>query len=332
MVSKNVIKKVISKVTKKKQSNKVTKKKQDADTKVNEDQRKSKNSKSKIKEYDLIVIGSGGGTQISSPAFDKGYNTALIEESKLGGTCLNRGCIPSKMLIHPANIAQQIKEAKKFDINATFKSANLQKLLRRINKETDGDSAGIKTWYDQRKKGFGFYEGHGKFVGDKIIKVNDELITAKKIFIATGARPFIPAIPGLKGTPFMTSTQALRSRTLPKKLIVIGGGYIGCELGHAYSALGSEMHMIVKGDKLLQREDKQVSDVFTKIFSKKHNMHFNVNTDKIEYKNKKFTLYLKDNNGKRSTISGDALLIATGVSPNTDKLGLENTQIKTNKR
>lgn len=286
-----------------------------------------------MKEYDLIVIGSGGGTQISSPAFDMGYKTALIEESKLGGTCLNRGCIPSKMLIHPANVASSIKESPKFDIQAKFSSTDLQKLLKRINKETDGDSRGIKTWYEQRKKGFGYYPVHGKFVADKVIQVGKDKITAKKIFIATGARPFIAPIPGLKGTPFMTSSEALRSRKLPKKLIVIGGGYIACELGYAYSALGSDVQWLVRDKALLRREDSEVSKIFTKVFAKREKVHFGTNTEKVDYnkKTKQFTLHL-NKAGKKLTISGDAVLVATGVKPNSDKLGLENTKIKTSKR
>jgi mycothione reductase len=284
-----------------------------------------------MKKYDLIVIGSGGGTQISSPAFEMGYKTALVEEGKLGGTCLNRGCIPSKMLIHPANVASTIKEAGKFDIKAVFKSANLDKLLKRINAETDGDSDGIKKWYKKRNSKFGFYDSHAKFVSDKVIEVKGEKITADKIFIATGARPFVPAIPGLEGTPFMTSTEALRSRKLPKKLIVVGGGYIACELGNAYSALGSDVHWLVRDNALLRREDGQVSKVFTRVFAKREKVHFGVNTEKVEYKKRKFTIHIVKK-GKKSKIVGDGLLMATGVKPNSNKLGLENTKIKTNKR
>ncbi len=284
-----------------------------------------------MKKFDLIVIGSGGGTQISSPAFEMGYKTAIIEESKLGGTCLNRGCIPSKMLIHPANVASTIKEAAKFDIKAKFNSANFNKLLKRINRTTDKDSNGIRFWYEKRKKDFVYYPRHARFISDKVIEVNKEKITAKKIFIATGARSFIPPIPGLEGTPFMTSKEALRSRKLPKKLLVIGGGYIACELGYAYSALGSNVHWIVRDKALLTREDSEVSRVFTKIFSKSRSVHFNTTTEKVEYKNKKFILTIKKN-GKKSKLIGNGLLIATGVKPNSDKLGLENTKIKTSKR
>jgi mycothione reductase len=285
-----------------------------------------------MKKFDLIVIGSGGGTQISSPAFDLGKSVALVEKGKLGGTCLNRGCIPSKMLIHPANVASTIKESAKFNITAKFKSANLEKLLHRINNTTDGDSRGIKEWYKKRRKGFGYFNGHAKFVSNKVIEVNGEKITANKIFIATGASPFIPPIPGLEATPYMTSTEALRSRKLPKKLLVIGGGYIACELGYAYSALGSDTHWLVRDRALLRREDGNVSDFFTRHFSANHNIHFNVNTEKVEYKGGKFILHLVSRGGHKSKIVGDALLVATGVKPNTNNLGLENTKINLTKR
>jgi mycothione reductase len=285
----------------------------------------------KIKKYDIIVIGSGGGTQISSPAFDLGKKVALIEKGKLGGTCLNRGCIPSKMLIHPANVASAIKESGKFDINTKIASINLPKIIKRINATTDGDSRGIKSWYKKRNNKFGFYDGHARFLSDKIIEVNGKKITAKKIYIAVGASPFVPPIPGLDRTPYWTSTDALRSRKKPKKMIVIGGGYIACELGYAYSALGSEVHWLVRDKALLKREDGQVSKVFTKVFSKREKIHFNTNTNKVEHRNGKFIVSI-DKKGKKSKIVGDALLVATGVKPNTKDLGLENTKIKKNKR
>ena len=110
-----------------------------------------------MKEYDVIVIGSGGATQISNPAFDLGKKVAVIEKGKLGGTCLNRGCIPSKMLIHPGNVASIIKEAKKFDIDAGIKSINLIKIIKRINQTTDKDSNGIRTWYNEKHSRFAFF-------------------------------------------------------------------------------------------------------------------------------------------------------------------------------
>ncbi len=279
-----------------------------------------------MKKYDVLVIGSGGGTKISTPAANIGYKAAIIEKSKWGGTCLNRGCIPSKMFIHPANVAQQIREAKKYGIKSSISSIDFPKLVKRINRETDADSRSIPRFYN-KKKNLDYFHGHAKFLSNKIVEVNGEKLTAKKIFVATGASPFVPKIPGLEGTPFMTSTEALRNRKKVKKLLVLGGGYIGCELGHAYGSLGSEVHLLVRGKELLAREDLEVRREFTKQFAKHYHVHFNINTEKIEYKKGKFVLTLRSKKGL-SKISGDGLLVATGVQPNTKNLGLENTSIR----
>jgi dihydrolipoamide dehydrogenase len=208
---------------------------------------------------------------------------------------------------------------------------NLPKILKRINATTDGDSSGIKKWYKKRNSKFGFYDGHARFISDKVVEVNGKKITAKKIYLATGASPFVPPIPGIDRTPYWTSSDALRSRKLPKKLIVIGGGYIACELGYAYSALGSEVHWLVRDKALLRREDGQVSQTFTKVFGKREKVHFKTETKKVEFKDGKFTVHIKKGR-KKTTMTGDALLVATGVKPNTADLGLENTKIKRNKR
>src|SRR3989344_3476765 len=276
-----------------------------------------------MKEYDLIVIGAGGGIEISTALSEQGKKVALIEKEKLGGTCLNRGCIPSKMLIHPANVAAQIKEAKKFEITVSGLKINFRELVRRINKTVDKESASISPDYD-------VYTDEARFVADKVIEVKGKTITAKTIVIATGARSSIPPLEGLKGTPFMTSKEALRNTKLPKRLLIIGGGYIGCELGSAYASLGSKVIFVVR-DQFMGREDGDIKVEFTKAFVKRHQVSYG-DTTKVEYKNKQFTITVKDSKGKLSKVVGDQLLMATGIQPNSDNLGLENTKILKNDR
>lgn len=285
-----------------------------------------------MKEYDLIIIGGGGGLKLLGPALKAKKKVAVIEKDRLGGTCLNRGCIPSKMLIHPADVALEIKNASKFDIKVKSKvDVNFSKLITRINKTVLDDSLGISKRYEQSKE-IDYFPYEAKFVSDKVLEVNGTKIKGKKIIIAVGARPSVPPIPGLQGTPYWTSTEALRTKKLPKKLIVIGGGYIAVELGHAHSALGSDVHFLVRG-KMIAREDSQVIDTFEKVFSKEHNVHREITTDKVEYnkKTKKFTVWYTQMNKHKKKIIGDALLVATGVRPNNDLLGLENTKVKINK-
>ncbi|MCR4337326.1 MAG: dihydrolipoyl dehydrogenase [Candidatus Omnitrophica bacterium] len=278
-----------------------------------------------MKKYDVIVIGSGGGAKITSPAARLGLKVACIEKDALGGTCLNRGCIPSKMLIHPADVAIQIREAKKFDIeNDPAFHVNFARLIERISNTIDSDSAQIAQAYE-RNSNIDFYHGAARFLTNKVIEVNGEQITADKIFISVGTRPSIPSIEGLEGTPFMTSTEALRNPQLPSKMVVLGGGYIATELGHAYGALGTEVHFLVRSQ-LLRREDSQVSEEFQRIFSQYHQIHFGIPI-KVNHRNGVFRVTYQAADGSQHSLMADSLLVATGIVPNTDTLSLENTNI-----
>ncbi len=280
-----------------------------------------------MKKYDVIVIGSGGGSKITSPAAKMGFKVAVLEKDRLGGTCLNRGCIPSKMLIHPAYLATQIKEAHKFDIHIDpHFQVDFAKLITRISQTVDADSDSIEAGY-KRNPNIDFYRARARFIDDKALEVNGERITADKIFIATGARPHIPALPGLAGTPYMTSAEALRNRKLPKRLIVLGAGYIAVELGYAYRALGSEVHFLVRS-RFLRDEDIQVAEEFTRVFAQLCDVHFGAVPTRVEHSNDTFRVAYQKQDGGTEQLTADALLVATGVTPNTDTLGLENTSIQ----
>ena len=280
-----------------------------------------------MKNYDVIVIGSGGGSKIASPAAKLGYRVAVLEKDRLGGTCLNRGCIPSKMLIHPAYVATHIQEAHKFDIHIDpHFSVDFAKLITRISRTVDADSGSIEAGY-QHNPNIDLYHAPGRFISDKTLEVGGEKITADKIFIATGARPHIPTISGLTRTPYMTSTEALRSLRLPRRLIVLGAGYIAVELGYAYRALGSEVHFLVRS-RFLRHEDPQIAEEFTRVFSQLCSVHFGAVPSRVEYDDGAFLLTYQKQDGRAQHLTSDALLVATGVTPNTDMLGLENTSIQ----
>lgn len=279
-----------------------------------------------MKTYDVIVIGSGGGSKIASPAAKMGLKVAVIEKAALGGTCLNRGCIPSKMLIHPADVAVEVKEAHRFDIknNPQF-SVDFQKLITRISATVDQDSANIGLAY-QKNPNIDFYPTKARFVFDKVIHVAGEEITAPKIILAVGTRPAVPLIAGLADVPYMTSTEALRNIRLPGKMIVLGGGYIACELGHAYGALGTEVHFLVRS-RLLRQEDSEVSTEFIRMFSQRYHVHSSAVPRRVEYENGIFTVTYETAGGEEKYISADALLVATGTVSNADTLDLHKTNI-----
>ena len=280
-----------------------------------------------MKEYDVIVVGSGGGAKIVSPAASIGQKVAIIEKDAFGGTCLNRGCIPSKMFIHPADLMEQIREATKFEIgHDPLFNPNFAALAERISQTVDKQSAGIAPAYEKNPN-IDVYKAQARFIGNKLIAADGQVLTADKIFIATGARPHIPNIPGLADTPYMTSTEALRATQLPKKLIVIGAGYIAVELGHVYGAFGSQVHFIVRSG-LIRHADTDLQKEFSEQFSKRHTIHYGT-PESVSHQNGEFSVTYQTKDGQSLTLKADALLIATGVTPNSDNLALEKTDITT---
>ncbi len=279
-----------------------------------------------MKEYDIIIIGGGGGLKLIQPALKLGLKIAVIEKESLGGTCLNRGCIPSKMLIHPANVLTAAKNMQKYSITNKGKyTVNFAELIERVSTTVDNESQAIAKSYKKNPL-IDYYHTTGKFIADKVIGVDDIEITAQAIFVAVGSRPMIPEIPGLADTPFMTSKEALRSKQLPKKLLVIGGGYIGCELGHVYGALESETTFFVRG-KYFEREDVSIREAFQSTFEKRHHTIYGLREMKVQHNGKEFTITGKNPAGKKIIERGDALLVATGIIPNTDTLDLDKTNI-----
>lgn len=283
-----------------------------------------------MKTYDVIIIWSGWGTKLRA-ATEVGKKVAIIEKGRLGGTCLNRGCIPSKMLIYPADLMTHIKEdTEKFGINVDTPTIDFKSLIKRVQKEIKADSESIEPSYEKSPL-VDLYKGHGKFISDKVIEVNWEELTAEKIYIATGSKPQVPPIEGLADTPYFTSTEALANTSQPKKMIVIWGWYIATELGHFYGATGTDMHFLVRSE-MLKNEDKDIRAEFSKDFAKRYNLHYGISPIKVEHKDGIFFVTVQDKDKNKSIMESDALFVATGVVPNTDNLWLENTQITTNKR
>jgi len=281
-----------------------------------------------MKKYDILVIGGGGGLKIASPAAAMGYRVAVVEKEAMGGTCLNRGCIPSKMLIHPADIRRTLQDIEKLHLGLEGEvTSDFSTLIQRINKIVGADAEDVAVKY-RNHASIDFYESEARFVSDKVITVNGMEITAARIFIATGSRPAIPPIPGLEGTPYMTSREALQNETLPRTMAVVGGGYIGVELGHAYGALGAEVHFVVRSH-FLRNEDDAVIEEFTRVFSCDHTIHMGKSPVSVSYDGRTFSIVLRDSQGTEDTLCVEALLVATGVVPNTNDIGLEMTGIDT---
>jgi len=281
-----------------------------------------------MKKFDVLVVGSGAGLEVASFASEKDMSVAIVEEGPLGGTCLNRGCIPSKMLIHSADVVETIKSSEKFGIKSKIENIDFASIVKRVSEVVDTDSAGIEK--SIRESGNPtLYKLRGKFIGSKQMQVGDEQIEADKVFIVGGTRPSTPPIPGLEDTPYLDSTKALRLEKQPEHLVIIGGGYIAAELAHFYGALGTKITILVRGERMLDNEDEEIADWFTKEFSRKYKILFKTETEAVFYQDNKFILKLKGGGGK---LESDQLLVATGRVSNTDILDVKSTGVETDER
>jgi len=233
-----------------------------------------------MKEYDLIVIGAGSGLDVASAIHSKGQKIALIEPGPLGGTCLNRGCIPSKMLIHRAQIASQIKESEKFGITASINDIQFQKIIEEVTENVAEDAEAIESGI-KNADNYDLYKAEAQFKDDKVVEVDGEELTADKILVSAGSRPFIPPIDGIKETDYLTSKEALNLDEKPDSLVIIGGGYIAAELAFFYKEMGTDVTIVERGSKLLKREDQEVSEKFTEIAKKRYNVVLGASAEKI---------------------------------------------------
>lgn len=279
-----------------------------------------------MREFDVIVIGGGSGLDVANAVAQEGMSTALIEEKALGGTCLNRGCIPSKMLLHSADIAETITRAKEFGIHASIREVDFPSIIKRVSGEVDGDSRSIEKALRSVKNPL-LFKKRCEFVSERTVRVGGEVIRGREVVIAAGTRPAIPEIPGLKEAGFITSDEALRLEKQPKSMIIAGGGYIAAELAHFYGSLGTEITIIQKNELMLNSEDEEIAGKFTEIYSKKFSLFLNSKAVKAgKEKGKKFVLI--EGSGKRKKLFADELLIAVGRTPNSDLLNVKKTGVE----
>lgn len=238
------------------------------------------------------------------------------------------------MLIHSADLVNEIKRADLFGIKIDIRtlSVDFQKIINRVNKSIDSDSDRIKTFLEKSENPR-LFATKCKFIGDKTLVLTEgsrkknRIITAEKILIASGTRPKIPEIRGLKKSGYITSDEALRSLEQPSVLTFIGGGYIACELAHFFGSLGTKINIIQRNKVLIPREDEEVSRKFTEIFSKKYSVYLGYNTESVSRDKKNgnngyFCVVARNADNKVIEIKSDQLLVSVGRGPNSDTLDL----------
>ena len=263
--------------------------------------------------YDLLIIGAGSGNSIIDERHDD-WNIAIIEPGDFGGTCLNRGCVPSKMFIHTADRAYMAQQNAPFGIETNFISADWEKIRDRVFNRIDPiTESGLN--YRISLPNVTVYRSPGRFIDEKTILVDDDVITAEQIVIAAGARPSVPDVSGISEVPYLTSDEMMRVDELPSHLVIIGGGFIAVEMAHIFSAFGSEVTIVHRGDRLLREMDSDISERITEIYANRMNLFLETEVSQIAH-NESFEINLSSGD----LIVCDQLLVATGRRPNTDSL------------
>ena len=277
-----------------------------------------------VQQFDLIIVGAGSGNMVPGPDHE-GWKIAIVEKDKFGGTCLNRGCIPSKMLIHAANVAETIHTARTFGIHATVERLDWDRIIGRVWQRIDPIAEEGEQWRSSQPNTT-VYKGETRFVGEKTLEVNGQRLYAPKIILAAGSRPRIPDIPGLEQVDYHTSDTIMRLPKQPKSLAILGGGYIGAELGHFFGALGTEVTFINRGDRLLQREDNEISQRLTDIYRRRFTVLQQTRVHRVRQSNGQILLDLSVA-GVQRHVACEVFLIAIGRIPNTDLLEVARSGI-----
>ncbi len=283
-----------------------------------------------MQTFDLIVIGSDSGLEVSSEAANRGQSVAVVESGPFGGTCLNRGCIPSKMLIHSADVAETIQRARLFGIDAEVRAVDWKFIIDRASNEVNGDARSIERGNEEHPN-ITVFRSTGRFVGDKTLEVDGEQLTAETIVIAAGTRPRVPEIEGIGGVRYLTSDEALRLPSQPRRLMIIGGGYIAAEMAHFYGALGTKVTIVHRRSVLLREEDDDVNERFTEVYKARFDLRLDATVQRVRQEGDDIQLEILAG-GTADSLSADALLLATGRVPNSDTLAVERTGVRMDER
>lgn len=285
-----------------------------------------------MKEYDVIVIGSGCGMLIVNEALSEGLKVALVDKGPFGGTCLNLGCIPSKTLIYTADRIAEIQEARKLGVDAEIRSIDFGSIMERMRKSRRESQTQLKEAIKQLET-LDFYEGEGQFVEDYTIEVNGEQIRGKKVFIASGSRPLIPPIKGLDSIDYLTNETVLELKERPDSIIIIGGGYIAVEYAHFFAAMGTEVTILEMLDRIAQSEEPEISALLERELSKRIRIYTNTLAEEISKRKNSCVVIAKDRGtGVESELSAQRVLVAVGRRSNADLLSVENAGVEVDKR
>ncbi len=272
-----------------------------------------------VTNFDLAIIGTGSGNSILDGRFAD-WRVAIVEKGVFGGTCLNVGCIPTKMFVHPADLASMPAAGQRVGVDATLDGVRWTEIRDRIFGRIDPIAAGGREYRANHpdNRNVTVYDGTARFTAPRQLSVNGETITADRIVLAAGGRPVVPDVPGLAEVGFHTSDTVMRLDELPRRMTIIGSGFVSAEFAHVFSSFGVEVTVIARSGALLRHEDGDISARFTELAAKKWNVLLE----------RKVLRASRDAGGIRLELDGDeavetdVVLVAIGRTPNSDLLNL----------
>ena len=296
-----------------------------------------------VQEFDFLVIGTGSGLDVANVAANQGQSVAIVEKGRVGGTCLNRGCIPSKQLLYHADVLETIERADEFGIEASVDDVAFADIVREVTEDVHGDSDSIRRGLESADT-HELFDGEARFVDDHTVEVHGgeddgAQLRADTILVAAGTRPAIPPIDGIEDVDYLTSTEALTLTERPDSLVIVGGGYIAAELGHFFGTFGTDVTIVGRRPTLLPSADDEVAEAFTERYADRFEVHTGHEVTSVSAADGGITVeareyeYGEDGgvvaDAEPVRVTGDELLVAAGRRPNTDTLALENTSIET---
>ena len=278
-----------------------------------------------MQHFDLVIIGSGSGNSIADDRF-AGQSIALVDSGTFGGTCLNVGCIPTKMFVHPADLAHVPAEAGRLGVDLERREVHWAAIRDRIFGRIDPISAGGLSWRRSNENVTVLTE-EAHFVGEHALQVGEQTITADRFVLAAGSRPVLPDLPGLHDVDFHTSDTVMRLPELPGSVVIVGGGYIAAEFAHVFSSFGSQVTIVNRGERLLAREDDDVSARFTELIGQRVDLRSRTSVRRVRAVDGGVALTLTGDAGEQE-VQAEVLLVATGRRPNSDRLNLDAVGVK----
>ncbi|MFJ6501429.1 mycothione reductase [Streptomyces virginiae] len=280
-----------------------------------------------MRHHDLVVIGAGSGNAVIDDSFAD-LDVAIVEERWFGGTCLNAGCIPSKMLAFTAHVARTVREAGTYDVDADLRAVHWREARDRIFARLDAERDEGRTGREQQDA-VTVYEGTARFTGPRTLRIEGVDgavdVSAGQIVVAVGGRPVVPGPVVEAGLPYETSDTVMRIDAPPRHLAILGGGYIAAELADVFAETGSSVTIVEKEEHLLGEQDETVRERFTDLVRSRYELRLSRELTAVGGRPGALRLTLDDG----STVESDMLLVAVGRLPNSDRLNLRAAGIAT---